>query len=205
MQFVGARDITLGSGKDVFNMLRDYNKSVKSGMLKYNRAFKKLGQKEGLTEEEKQGLQEEETEFETTTKGKLKEKLNRRKLKAERQKELIKSITERNIARAKRRAAVRAASSAATVEREESELADQIDDKFSLKVTKRLNPDEFKDNINDYYSPEVFSTQTGIDSVVYDILQDYTDVISYKIQSQYSSLPNILIEDLIADTQIELL
>ena len=42
MQFVGARDIDLGSGKDVFNMLRDYNKSVKSGMLKYNRAFKKL-------------------------------------------------------------------------------------------------------------------------------------------------------------------
>ena len=205
MQFVGARDITLGSGKDVFNMLRDYNKSVKSGMLKYNRAFKKLGQKEGLTKEEKQGLQEEETEFETTTKGKLKEKLDKRKLKKERTEELIKNITERNIARAKRRAAVRAASSAATVEREESELADQIDDKFSLKVTKRLNPDEFKDNINNYYSPEVFSTQTGIDSVVYDILQDYSDIISYKIQSQYANLPNILIEDLIAETQIELL
>mgnify|MGYP003132631676 CR=1 FL=1 len=205
MQFVGARDITLGSGKDVFNMLRDYNKSVKSGMLKYNRAFKKLGQKEGLTKEEKQGLQEEEQEFETTTKEKLKRKTERRKLKAERQKELIDTIVKRNQARAKRRAAVRAAASAATVEKEESELADQIDDKFSLKVTKRLNPDEFKDNINDYYSPEVFSTQTGIDSVVYDILQDYTDIISYKIQSQYANLPNILIEDLIAETQIELL
>ena len=40
---------------------------------------------------------------------------------------------------------------------------------------------------------------------MYDILQDYTDVISYKVQSKYGDLPNILIEDLIAETQIELL
>lgn len=205
MQFIGAKDIDLGSGRGVFNMLRDYNKSVKSGMLKYNRAFKRLGEKQGLTKDEKQGLQEEEKEFEATTKEKLKRKTERRKLKAERQKELIETIVQRNQARAKRRAAVTAAATAATVEKEESEIADQIDDKFSLKVTKRLNPDEFKDNINDYYSPEVFSTQTGIDSVVYDILQDYTDVISYKVQSKYGDLPNILIEDLIAETQIELL
>ena len=36
-------------------------------------------------------------------------------------------------------------------------------------------------------------------------MQDYSDIISYKIQSQYANLPNILIEDLIAETQIELL
>ena len=205
MQFVGARDIDLGSGKDVFNMLRDYNKSVKSGMLKYNRAFKKLGEKQGLTEEEKKGLQQEEKELETTTKEKLKKKKIRQQEKADRFKKVAETIVEKNRKRAERRAAITAASTAATTDEEESQLADEIDTKFSMRVEKRLNPDEFKDNINSYYSPEVFSTQTGIDSVVYDILQDYTDVISYKIQTQYSNLPNILIEDLIAETQVELL
>ena len=206
MQFIGAKDIDLGSGKAVFDMLIDYNKSVKSGMLKYNRAFRKLGKKKGLTKKEKENLQKEEKEFEGQTLPKLKTKLKKQSEKSERLKKLADVIIEKRKKRAAAAAAISSAKRAATVEKEEeSELADDIETRFSMRVDKKLTPDQFKDNINNYYDKELWSTQTGVDSVVFNILQDYNSVIGYKVESQYSNLPNILMEDLIAETEIELL
>ena len=45
LQFLGVKDITFGSGRDVYNFIKDYNKSMKSRTmaLDKNKAFKKLG------------------------------------------------------------------------------------------------------------------------------------------------------------------
>ena len=45
LQFLGVKDITFGSGRDVYNFIKDYNKSMKSKTmaLDKNKAFKKLG------------------------------------------------------------------------------------------------------------------------------------------------------------------
>ena len=217
LQFVGARDIDLGSGKAVFNMLQDYNKSVKSGMLKYNRAFKKLGEKQGLTEEEKKKLKEEEKELDEKTLPKLKKKLDRQKEKQAEQTRKDLANIKANIklaagiadTRKKRKAAkkkaITTAVAAANIDKEESDLANKINDKFSLRVDKKLSPENFKENINNYYDRDVFSTKTGIDSVLYDIMQEYETVIEYRIESRYSSLPNIAKEDLLFETNFELI
>ena len=213
LQFVGAKDIDLGSGKAVYNMLQDYNKSVKSGMLKWNRAFKKLGEKKGLTEKEKENLQKEEYELQGKTLPKLKRKLDRQKEKqaqqAERDLDTLKLAAavakEKREKQAARRKAITTAAAAANIDEEESDLANKINDKFSIRAEKALRPDEFKRNIDNYYDRDVFSTQTGIDSVVFSILQDYENVIEYRIETKYGSLPGLQFDDLVWETKLELL
>jgi len=194
MQFIGAKDLEFQSGKDVFNMIRDYNAAVSSGMLKWNVAFKKMGTKGAKVDKEK--LKKEKKELETTTSEKLaeKEKRKEKKLKEE-VTALREGIDKRRKARAKTK----------QIKPGSGDKSKDFDTKFSLIPDGTFDSDAFKNKIDTYYDADLFSTQTGIDTVVYDIVLDYENIIENKVESLYSNLPNVLIDDIVAGTQEELI
>ena len=59
LQFLGVRDVKFGSGRDVYNFIKDYNKSMNNRVMSLdkNKAFKKLGTKGA--EVDKKALKEE--------------------------------------------------------------------------------------------------------------------------------------------------
>ena len=194
MQFIGAQDLEFQSGKDVFNMIRDYNAAIASGTLKWNRAFKKMGTKGAKID--KKALEKEKKELETTTSEKLAEKQKRKEKELYIEATALKEqIDKRRKARAKTR----------KIKPGSAGKSEDFDTKFSLIPDKNYDQESFKSKINSYYDADLFSTQTGIDTVVYDIILDYENIVINKIESLYSNLPNVLVDDIAGGTQEELI
>lgn len=63
LQFLGVRDVKFGSGRDVYNFIKDYNKSMNNRVMSLdkNKAFKKLGTKGA--EVDKKALKKETNEL----------------------------------------------------------------------------------------------------------------------------------------------
>tara|TARA_R100000664_G_scaffold32744_1_gene48175 strand:- start:616 stop:8517 length:7902 start_codon:yes stop_codon:yes gene_type:complete len=194
MQFIGATDFEFDSGRAVFNMIRDYNAAIKSGTLKWNRAFKKMGTKGAKVD--KKALEKEKQELETTTSEKLAEKEKRKEEKLRKEITVLKEEID------KRRKAT------AKTKKTKPGSADEpqgFDTKYSLIPDQKYDPKAFGEKIDNYYDADLFTTNTGIDTVAYDIIFDYEAIITNKVESLYSNLPSVLVDEIVFGTQEELL
>jgi len=197
MQFIGATDFEFDSGKKVFNMIKDYNAAVDSGMLRWNRAFKKMGTKGAKVDKKKL---KEELEVDEETKTKIDKKSKRREKRAAEETEKARKMLDEMMSKRKAKATPPGTAKGAKNIKDEN----QFDDKFSL-IEPRTSSEDFKNIINNLYNKDIFSTEQGIDEAAYNVILEYEDILRNKIWLKYAGLPNISIEMILKDTQLELL
>ena len=196
MQFIGATDFEFDSGKAVFDMIRDYNAAIESGTLKWNRAFKKMGTKGAKVDKKKLKKELKNKELIEKVGEKAKRRLKKEKEANKKARNMLDEMME------KRKAKTIPPSTAKGAKNIKDE--DAFDDKFSL-ITPRTTSEDFKNIINNLYNKDIFSTEQGVDSAAYNVILEYENILRNKIYGKYGNLPNISIEMILKDTQLELL
>jgi len=80
-----------------------------------------------------------------------------------------------------------------------------FDEKFALKPKKRTSSEEFKSKVNSFYNKNIWGKSSGVDNVLYDILNEYEKPILDKASVLYGNLPDYSVEDMLAETSIALI
>jgi len=80
-----------------------------------------------------------------------------------------------------------------------------FDEKFALKTKRPISSEEFKAKVNSFYNKNLWGKSTGVDSVLYDILNEYEKPILDKASVLYGNLPDYSAEDMLAETAIALI
>jgi len=78
-----------------------------------------------------------------------------------------------------------------------------FDEKFSMRGATQGN--EFKSKVNSLYNKNKWGNTRQIDNVLYEVLQQYEDVIAYKADVLYGNLPDYSAENMLAETQVALI
>ena len=78
-----------------------------------------------------------------------------------------------------------------------------FDEKFSMRNTS--TGDDFKLKVNSLYNKNKWGNPRQVDNVLYEVLQQYEDVIAYKAEVLYGNLPDYSAENMLAETQVALI